>query len=85
MDHQQGCLVIFFTDFLALLITAGVADSDSKGSTTYAVLLITMNVLIFLSIWWNSWAAVKATFNRRYFQVCLYARSLTISQDIHKL
>ena len=66
---MKGCLVIFFTDFLALMIKAEVADKDSTSSTIYAVALIMVNIMFFLSIWWNTWATIKATFSRRGFQV----------------
>lgn len=67
---EQGCLVILFTNFLALVIKAGVASKDSSGSAAYSVALIIVNVLFFLSIWWNAWATAKATFSRRHAQVC---------------
>lgn len=67
---KQGCLVILFTNFLALVIKAGVASKDSSGSAAYSVALIIVNVLFFLSIWGNAWATAKATFSRRHAQVC---------------
>lgn len=67
---EQGCLVILFTNFLALVIKAGVASKDSTGSAAYSVALIIVNVLFFLSIWGNAWATAKATFSRRHAQVC---------------
>lgn len=61
--------MIFFTNFLALVIKAEVADKNSAGSAIYSAVLIIVNVMFFLSIWWNSWATMKATFSRRGFQV----------------
>lgn len=62
-------MVIFFTNFLALMIKAEVANPDSRGSTTYSVVLITVNVLFFLSIWWNAFATIKAVFSTTNVQV----------------
>lgn len=66
---RQGCLVILFTNFLALVIKAGVASKDSSGSAAYSVVLIVVNVMFFLSIWWNAWTTAKATFSRSHAQV----------------
>lgn len=60
---SQGCLVIFFTNFLALMVKAEVAESDSNGSTLYAVALVIVNVLLFLSVFWNIWASTEAMFS----------------------
>lgn len=65
----QGCLVILFTNFLALVIKAGVASKDSSGSAVYSVALIIVNAMFFLSIWWNAWTTAKATFSRSHAQV----------------
>lgn len=65
----QGCLVIFFSNFLALMIKAELARPDSHSSTVFAVILIIVNVLFFLSIWWNSYASAKAVFSRKHVQV----------------
>ncbi|CAN0485487.1 unnamed protein product, partial [Ectocarpus sp. 12 AP-2014] len=67
--YRTGCLVIFFTNFLALMIKANVASPDSRGSEVYSVVLIIVNVLFFLSIFWNTWAAAKASFSRRHDMV----------------
>lgn len=69
VKNKKGCLVTFFTNFLALMIKAEVADERSASSAIYAVVLITVNVLFFLSIWWNSWATITAIFSKRSFQV----------------
>ena len=66
--NMKGCLVLFFTNFMALMIKAEVADKDSTGSFIYAVVLI-MAIMFFLSIWWNAWATIKAMFSRGRFQV----------------
>ena len=67
--------MIFFTNFLALMIKAEVANEHSTGSAIYAVALIMVNIMFFLSIWWNTWATVKATFSRSGFQVRSYSIS----------
>lgn len=69
LSPQQGCLVILFTNFLALVIKAGVASKDSSGSAAYSVVLIVVNVMFFLSIWGNAWTTAKATFSRSHAQV----------------
>lgn len=65
----QGCLVIFFSDFLALMIKAEVTDADSNGSALYSVCLVAVNVLLVLSVWWNIWATTSALFSRSHVQV----------------
>eukprot|EP00904_Undaria_pinnatifida_P010819 jgi/Undpi1/6868/HiC_scaffold_21.g09344.m1 len=70
--HVVGCLVIFFTNFLALIIQAELADKDSSGSAVYSALLILVHVFFLLSICWNSWTTVRSTvettFGRRHLQ-----------------
>lgn len=61
--------MIFFTNFLALIIQVELADEESRNTAVYSVLLILVHVLFFLSICWNSWTTMKATFNRRHVQV----------------
>lgn len=70
-SNTQGCLVIFFTNFLALMIKAEVANPESNGSAVFAGVLIMVNVLFFLSIWWNTWTIIKATFSKGHVQVRL--------------
>ena len=65
---MKGCLVLFFTNFMALMIKAKVADKDSTGSFIYAMVLI-MAIMFCLSIWWNAWVTIKAMFSRGRFQV----------------
>lgn len=72
--YKQGSLVIFFTNFLALLIKAGVADPDSKGSAAYAVALIAVNTFfVAMSIWWNTWITIQAMFSQKHVQVIFTA------------
>ena len=54
--------MIFFNNFLALIIKAEVVDPDSNGAVVYSVGLITVNILFGLSVWWNTWASIKTTF-----------------------
>ena len=68
--QKQGSLVIFFNNFLALVIKANVADADSDGATAYSVGLIIVNIFFFLSIWGNTLATMKETFSRSHVQVC---------------
>ena len=70
---KQGCLVIFFMNFLALIISADVADPDSGGLAAYAIGLVAVNIFfVVLSIWWNTWATIKAMFSQRHVQVCMF-------------
>ena len=73
--------MIFFTNFLALVIKAEVADKNSAGSAIYSAVLIIVNVMFFLSIWWNTWATMKATFSRRGFQVRCHGTTLMVLSD----
>lgn len=81
---MKGCLVIFFTNFLALMIKAEVADADSTESSIYSVVLIMVNIMFFLSIWWNTWATMKATFSRRGFQVWSQVARVYVYRAIQK-
>lgn len=70
---KQGCLVIFFMNFLALIISADVADPDSGGLAAYAIGLVAVNIFfVVLSIWWNTWATIKAMFSQKHVQVCMF-------------
>ena len=69
---EQGSLVIFFTNFLALMIKAEVTDQNSNSATLYSLGLIIVNIFFALSIWWNTFATIKAIFSRRHVQVCVY-------------
>lgn len=60
---KQGSLVIFFTNFLALIIQAELADAESNGSAVYSVVLVMVHMLFILSIGWNSWVSTKAMFS----------------------
>ena len=57
--HQKGCLLIFFSNFLALTIKAEVASPTSSGSTVYSIVLVICNLLFFLAVFLNTWAATK--------------------------
>ncbi|CAM9959510.1 unnamed protein product [Hapterophycus canaliculatus] len=83
--YRTGCLVIFFTNFLALMIKAEVANEDSRGCAVYSVVLIVVNILFFLSIFWNSWAAAKATFSRRYVQDMFIGVDIVNEDQMDKL
>ncbi|CAM9245467.1 unnamed protein product, partial [Sphacelaria rigidula] len=66
--YRAGCLVIFMSNFFALMIKAQVSDPYSASSTFYAVALIVVHTTLFLCIWWNAWAAAVAVFNRKNTQ-----------------
>lgn len=67
--YRSGCLVIFFSIFLALMIKAGIVDVDSITSTTFGVALVVVNVLLFLSIWLSSWVSAGAMFGEDHVEV----------------
>ncbi|CBJ26634.1 hypothetical protein Esi_0040_0002 [Ectocarpus siliculosus] len=81
----QGCLVIFFTNFLALMIKANVASPDSRGCEVYSVVLIIVNVLFFLSIFWNTLAAAKASFSRRHVQDMVLGVDIVNEKQLDKI
>lgn len=58
-DTVQGCLLIFFSNFLALTIKAEVASPTSSGSTVYSVVLVVVNALFFLAVFVNTWASTE--------------------------
>lgn len=65
----QGCLVIFLSNFLALLLEAEILEVDDAGSTTFSVALVTVHVLFFLSIWWNAYVSMRVMLSRSHVQV----------------
>eukprot|EP00904_Undaria_pinnatifida_P010820 jgi/Undpi1/6869/HiC_scaffold_21.g09345.m1 len=83
--YRTGCLVIFFTNFLALIIQSDLADETSTGSAVYSVLLILVHVFFVLSICWNSWATMKATFSRRHVQGVVLGVDLVDEEDADKI
>ena len=62
---QQGCLLIFFTNFLALTIKAGVTSPESGGSTAYSVVLVIANACFFLAAFSNTWFVAKDLIGKR--------------------
>ncbi|CAM9452577.1 unnamed protein product [Choristocarpus tenellus] len=63
--YRTGCMVIFFTNFLALMIQAEVASPDSDSGIIYSVLLVLVNLLLVLSVWWQTWVTISAIFSRK--------------------
>lgn len=51
------------------MIKVGIADANSRTSTLFSVLLILINVLLFLSIWCNTWASIGALLSSRHVEV----------------
>ncbi|CAN0330304.1 unnamed protein product [Ascophyllum nodosum] len=72
MLYRTGSLVIFFTNFLALMIKAEVTDQNSTNATLYSLGLIIVNIFFVLSIWWNTWATIKAILSRRHVQGMMF-------------
>ena len=71
---RQGCLLIFFTNFLALTIKAEVTSPDSHAGTAYSVVLVIANVCFFLAAFSNMWLADKDVIANRYIPVRAYQR-----------
>lgn len=46
----QGCLTIFFSNFLGLMAKADVSDEDAQSQETYGLLLIAVHVLMVIAI-----------------------------------
>ena len=65
IPEQQGCLLIFFTNFLALTIKAGVTSPESSGSTAYSVVLVIANACFFLAAFSNTWFVAKDLIGKR--------------------
>ena len=57
--RKKGCLLIFFSNFLALTIKAEVASPTSSGSTVYSIVLVICNLMFFMAVFLNTWAATK--------------------------
>lgn len=56
-NHRQGCVVIFLSNFLALLIKVDVGGEDNRAA--FGVLLIAVNVMLVLAVLLTSWFAVQ--------------------------
>lgn len=56
---KKGCLLIFFSNFLALTVKAEVASPNSSGSAAYSNVLVIVNLLFFMSVFVNTWAATQ--------------------------
>ncbi|CAM9587167.1 unnamed protein product [Ectocarpus fasciculatus] len=83
--YRTGCLVILFTNFLALVIKSGAADKDSSGSAAYSVALVVVNIMFFLSIWWNACATAKAMVSRSHAQDVLLGVDIVDESTINKV
>ncbi|CAM9648873.1 unnamed protein product [Ectocarpus sp. 12 AP-2014] len=83
--YRTGCLVILVTNFLALVIKSGAADQDSSGSAAYSVALVVVNIMFFLSIWWNACTTAKAMFSRSHAQDMLLDVDIVDESTIKKI
>ncbi|CAN0423214.1 unnamed protein product, partial [Ectocarpus sp. 8 AP-2014] len=83
--YRTGCLVILFTNFLALVIKSGAADKDSSGSAAYSVALVIVNIMFFLSIWFNACTTAKAMFSRSHAQDMLLGVDIVDESTINKV
>ncbi|CAM9792189.1 unnamed protein product [Ascophyllum nodosum] len=82
MLYRTGCLVIFFTNFLALMIEANVTESDSNDATVYSIVLIIVHILFGLSIWGNTLATIMATFSKKHVQGVTFGVDIVDEGDI---
>lgn len=55
--QPQGCVIIFLTNFLALLIKVDAAGEDSRSAL--GGLLVAVNVLLALAVIFTSWFALQ--------------------------
>lgn len=55
--YRQGCVVIFLSYFLALLIKIGVA-ADTLIETL-GMVMVFVNILLVLAVFWTSWFAFR--------------------------
>ncbi|CAB1104673.1 unnamed protein product [Ectocarpus sp. CCAP 1310/34] len=83
--YRTGCLVILFTNFLALVIKSGAADKDSSGSAAYSVALVIVNIMFFLSIWFNACTTAKAMFSRSHAQDMLLGVDIVDESTINQV
>eukprot|EP00752_Nemacystus_decipiens_P010943 g9725.t1 len=77
--YRTGCLLIFFTNFLALTIKAEVASPESSGSTAYSVVLVIANVCFFLAAFSNTWFVAKDAMAKRAVTDMVFG--VTVSED----
>ncbi|CAM9825704.1 unnamed protein product [Ectocarpus sp. 8 AP-2014] len=83
--YRTGCLVILFTNFLALVIKSGAADKDSRSSAAYSMALVIVNIMFFLSIWFNACATAKAMFSRSHAQDMLLGVDIVDESTINQI
>lgn len=51
------------------MIKSEVSDPHSRRSNVYAWALIAVHTMLFLSVWWNTWAAAAAVMSNKNAQV----------------
>lgn len=61
--------MIFFCNFLALMIKAGVAHPEDSSTEVFAVILVIVNICFFLSIWWNAYASARVMCSLSHVQM----------------
>lgn len=68
--------MIFFSNFLGLMIKAEVTSAESRSSFIFSVVLIMVHILFFFSIWGNAYVSVKFMFSRDNVQVRLIKETM---------
>lgn len=58
---RQGCVIIFLSNFLALLIKVDAGEEGNRAA--FGVLLIAVNVMLVLAVLVTSWFATQQTVN----------------------
>ncbi|CAM9127983.1 unnamed protein product [Choristocarpus tenellus] len=81
MLYRTGCLVIFFTNFLGLMIKAEVAVTESDESAIYAVLLIIANVFLLISVWCSTWVSLSAALRPKNIQLEFFEFDLSQNEE----
>ena len=57
----QGCVIIFLSNFLALLIKVDAGEEDNRDA--FGVLMVLVNMLLVVAVIVTSWFAVQQTVN----------------------
>lgn len=60
------------------MIEVEVTQAEGSSAQIYAVILIILNVLFFLSIWWNTFAKMYSTIKAKGIKVCSVRASFDV-------
>ncbi|CAN0461667.1 unnamed protein product, partial [Discosporangium mesarthrocarpum] len=48
--YRLGCIIVFFSNFLALLIRVDISGENSTGRDIYGILLVMINIFLLLAV-----------------------------------